>query len=66
MTPELYNFWAMRHMYLGCYCKTQTCGQFHLVHYIGQRRKLHLVGLRDGGTMSVPVADMRTATSGLT
>jgi hypothetical protein len=25
----------MRHMYLGCYCKTQTCGQFHLVHYIG-------------------------------
>jgi hypothetical protein len=22
-------------MYLGWYCKTQACGQFHLVHYIG-------------------------------
>jgi hypothetical protein len=25
----------IRHMYLGFYCKSQSCGQFHLVHYIG-------------------------------
>jgi hypothetical protein len=25
----------MRHMYWGCYCKSGSCGQFHLVHYIG-------------------------------
>ena len=46
-----------------CYCKSQNCGQFHLVHYIGLTPRTTFVQ-PDGGITYVHVAETSTDTFG--
>src|SRR5690348_15417468 len=48
---------AMRHMYWVCYCKSQSCGQFRLVHYIGLTSQTIFV--QPDGWWGLPMSPLR-------
>jgi hypothetical protein len=50
-------------MYLGCYCKSQGCGQFHLVHYIGLTSQTTFKQADGWWDYECPDADPRIVTS---
>lgn len=52
-------------MYWGCYCKTGSCGQFHVVSYIGLTSETTFVKSGGGGIPHVPAAELPTDTTAL-
>ena len=53
-------------MYLGCYCESQGCGQFHLVHYIGLTSQTTFTQPEGWWDYECPDAEPQTVISGLT